>query len=171
VETKVKPDLQFEFIVDRNASTITTVREFAAARPTVWDCYSKAELLDQWFSPKPLKTKTKSMDFREGGFWLYAMTDPGGGEYWGRLDYLKIRPIDAFSALDGFCDASGALNPDMPRSTWDVTFSDAGQRCVVRTVVTYKSADDIDKVVNMGLEAGLASTMEKLDELLETLAG
>jgi len=164
----MKSDMQFDFLVDREKSTITTIREFVARRPRVWACYTRAELLDQWFSPKPLTTKTKTMDFREGGFWLYAMIDPGGGEFWGRLDYLKIRPIEAFTALDGFCDATGALNPHLPRSNWDVSFSEARDNCIVRTIVTYKSAADIDTVIGMGLEAGLASTMEKLDELLLT---
>lgn len=33
------------------------------------------------------------------------------------------------------------------------------------------SKEDIDKVIQMGVEAGMASTMERLDELLVTLVG
>ena len=119
----MKHDLKFEFLVDETTSSITINREFAAKRNRVWDCYTKAELLDRWFAPKPLTTKTKTMDFREGGHWHYAMVEPGGTEHWNRLDYRTIRPIDGFTALDGFADASGNVNAKMPRSNWDVTFA------------------------------------------------
>ncbi|GHD64439.1 SRPBCC family protein [Jeongeupia chitinilytica] len=165
----MKAELQFDFLVNKEKNTITIKREFAAKRQLVWDCYTKSELLDRWFAPKPLTTKTSFMDFREGGHWHYAMVEPDGQEYWGRTDYQTIRPIDNYTALDGFCDATGALNPDLPRSGWDVTFSDAATHTLVETVVSYASAEALQQVIQMGLKEGLASTLERLDELLLTL--
>jgi uncharacterized protein YndB with AHSA1/START domain len=77
----MKADLQFDFLIDKEQNTMTIKREFAAKRQLVWDCYTKSELLDQWFAPKPLTTKTKFMDFREGGHWHYVMVSPDGQEY------------------------------------------------------------------------------------------
>jgi uncharacterized protein YndB with AHSA1/START domain len=165
----MKADLQFDFLVDEAKSTITIKREFAARRQLVWDCYTKSELLDKWFAPKPLTTKTKSMDFRAGGHWHYAMVEPNGQHYWGRLDYQTIHPIDNYTALDGFCDESGTLNPDLPRSKWNVTFSDAATHTLVQTVVAYGSSEALQQVINMGLKEGLTSTLERLDELLLSL--
>ncbi|MFZ6647438.1 SRPBCC family protein [Undibacterium sp. TJN25] len=165
----MKADLQFDFLVDKEKNTITIKREFAAKRQLVWDCYTKSELLDRWFAPKPLTTKTKYMDFREGGHWLYAMVEPAGQEYWGRMDYQAIHPIDSYVSLDGFCDDTGTLNPEMPRSKWNVTFSDRAARTLVETVVSYGSPEALQQVINMGLKEGLASTLERLDELLLTL--
>lgn len=62
----MKPDLRFEFMVDKENRTITVVREFDGPRQLVWDCHTKSEFLDRWFAPKPLTTETKHMDFREG---------------------------------------------------------------------------------------------------------
>ncbi len=165
----MKAGVQFDFVVDKVNSTLTIKREFAANRQLVWDCYTKSELLDQWFAPKPLTTKTKSMDFREGGHWLYAMVDPSGQEYWGRMDYQKIQPITHYTALDGFCDSSGALNPALPRSTWNVSFVNVAAHTLVETVVSYASAEALQQVIDMGLKEGLTSTLERLDELLLTL--
>jgi uncharacterized protein YndB with AHSA1/START domain len=162
----MKADVQFDFLVDKEKNTITIKREFAAKRQMVWDCYTKSELLDRWFAPKPLTTKTKFMDFSEGGHWHYAMVEPNGQEFWGRTDYLTIHPIDNYTTLDGFCDDTGALNPQLPRSKWNVTFSDISTHTLVVTVVSYNSAEAIQQVVNMGLKEGLASTLERLDELL-----
>lgn len=162
-------NLQFDFLVDKAKNTITVKREFAAKRPLVWDCHTKSELLDKWFAPKPLTTKTKSMDFSEGGHWHYAMVDPDGNEYWGYTEYVKINPIDSYNTLDGFCDESGELNPDLPRATWVVTFSDKGTHTLVQTVVTYGSLEGMEQVLQMGMKEGLTSTLERLDELLLTI--
>jgi len=166
----VKADLLFDFLVDRENSSIIVKREFAAKRQLVWDCHTKRELLDQWFAPKPLTTRTKHMEFKEGGYWHYAMITPEGEAFWNRLDYQTISPIDSYAALDGFCDESGVVNPDLPRARWDVTFTDAKVRTMVTTVVQYNSAEDVQKAIDMGLKDGLASTLERLDELLLTIA-
>ncbi|WP_317624051.1 SRPBCC family protein [Reichenbachiella carrageenanivorans] len=162
-------NLQFDFLVDKEKNTITVKREFAADRQLVWDCYTKSELLDQWFAPKPFTTKTKSMDFSEGGHWHYAMIDPEGQEYWGWTEYTKIMPIDFYETLDAFCDSEGNLNTDLPRAEWHVQFLDKGENAMVETTVTYKSLADLEAVINMGMKEGLESTLERLDDLLPTL--
>lgn len=165
----MKGNLQFDFLVDKEKNTITVKREFAANRNLVWDCHTKSELLEQWFAPKPFTAKTKVMDFREGGHWLYAMIDPNGTEYWGRTDYLTIKPIESYTALDGFCDSNGTLNPELPRADWDVTFSDLNEHALVQTIVTYKSLSDLETVIKMGMQEGITLTLDHLDELLEKL--
>jgi len=165
----MKNTMQFDFITDKQKNTITVKREFAANRQLVWDCHTKSELLDRWFAPKPFTTKTKSMEFKEGGSWIYAMIDPDGKEYWGRTDYVKISPIDGYKTLDAFTNEKGEVNPDLPRATWDVNFLDKGKNTLVQTVVTYKSLEALETVLNMGMQEGLASTLESLDDLLLTL--
>jgi uncharacterized protein YndB with AHSA1/START domain len=166
----MKADLKFDFLVDEQNNTITIRREFAAKRKLVWDCYTKSALLDQWFAPRPLTTKTRFMDFREGGHWHYAMVQVDGQEYWGRMDYQTIHPIDHYSLLAGFCDDTGTLNPAITRSGWDVTFSDVAQHTVVETVVSYASNEALQRIVNMGFKEGMTSNMERLDELLLTVS-
>jgi len=164
------PDLRFDYVADKTRGTLTISREFNAGRQLVWDCHTKPDLLDQWFAPKGLTTRTKHMDFRDGGYWHYAMITPDGQHFWNRLDYLTIDPIDSYEAMDGFCDEAGTVNPDMPRSKLNVAFSDESGRTLVTTIVQYASPDDLQKAIDMGLEAGMASTMERLDELLPLLA-
>lgn len=163
------PDLRFDFMADMQTGILTMRREFAAPRPLVWDCHTKSDLLDQWFAPKPMSTKTKSFEFREGGHWHYAMVDPSGTEYWGLVEYLSITPIERYRTRDHFADAEGVVNADLPGATWDVTFEDRETRSLVQSVITYASARDLQTVIDMGMKEGLASTLEKLDELLETL--
>ena len=166
----MKTELKFDFLVDKEKNSIIVKREFAARRQLVWDCHTKRELLDRWFAPKPLTTKTKHMEFREGGYWHYAMVTPDGQAFWNRLDYQTINPIDGYSALDGFCDEGGIINPDLPRARWDVSFTDVLEWTLVTTIVFYNSPEDVQKAIDMGLKDGLASTLERLDELLNVIS-
>lgn len=162
-------NLQFDFLVDKEKNTITVRREFRANQQLVWDCYTKTELLNQWFAPKPLTTKTKSMDFSEGGHWHYAMVEPNGTEYWGWTTFLEVKPIDFYTSTDAFSNEAGEINTELPQAKWVVGFSTKGENAVVETIVTYNSLADLETVVQMGMEAGLTSTLERLDELLVTL--
>lgn len=165
----MKAQLQFDFLVNKENNTITIQREFAADKQLVWDCHTKSELLNQWFAPKPFTTKTKHMDFREGGYWHYAMIDPEGTEYWARADYRSITPIDGYTLYDAFCNEEGEVNQELPRAEWEVAFQGAGQNTLVETLVTYPSLEALETVIQMGMQEGLASTLERLDELLEKL--
>jgi uncharacterized protein YndB with AHSA1/START domain len=109
------------------------------------------------------------MNFSEGGYWVYSMSDPTSNmEFWARMDYLKIQPIEFYTALDGFCDAEGELNPQLPRANWTVSFQELGDNAIVQTLVTYSSLTDLETVIQMGMQEGLLSTLEKLDEFLLT---
>lgn len=165
----MKHYLQFDFTVDKENSQLTLRREFLANRQLVWDCYTKSELLNQWFAPKPLTTKTKSMEFEEGGHWHYAMIDTSGTEYWGYTEYVTIKPIDYYTSLDTFSNEMGEVNKDLPGAKWKVEFIDNGERTLVETVIQYNSFADLETIIQMGMEQGMTMTLEKLDELLETL--
>ncbi|EHQ30783.1 LOW QUALITY PROTEIN: Activator of Hsp90 ATPase 1 family protein [Mucilaginibacter paludis DSM 18603] len=165
----MKHNLQFDFIADKEKNKLTIRREFLATRQLVWDCYTKSELLNQWFAPKPFTTKTKSMDFSEGGHWHYAMVELNGAEYWGYTAYIKIKPIDYYTSLDAFSNADGEINNDLPKAEWLVTFTDKDENALVETVVTYKSLSDLEQIIQMGMEQGMMATLEKLNELLLTL--
>jgi len=158
--------LQFDFLVDREKNTISVKKEFAAGRQLVWDCFTKKELLEQWFAPRPFTIKTGTMDFNVGGYWLYAMVDPTGPEYWGRADYLEITPIAYYSARDSFCDKNGVQNADLPTAIWKVTFHDKNDNSLVDIEITYDSLQSLDQILKMGMQEGFTMTLQQLDELV-----
>jgi len=111
-------NLTFDFSVNRENKTITVNREFAAELPLIWDAYTKSEILDKWWAPKPWKAITKTMDFREGGHWLYAMVGPSGEEIWSLTKYDNIQIQKKLSGFDAFADEAGKVNKDMPRAAY-----------------------------------------------------
>jgi uncharacterized protein YndB with AHSA1/START domain len=162
----MKHDLAFEFSVNKENKTITVKREFAAELPLVWDAYTKSEILDQWWAPKPWKARTKTMDFREGGYWHYAMVGPEGEEHWALATYKTIDPKRRFTALDGFADAEGVVNTEMPQSKWEVSFTPKEEVTLVENMITFDDLAQLETTIQMGFKEGLTMAMENLDALL-----
>ncbi len=50
---------------------------------------------------------------------------------------------------------------------WNVAFSPVEEKTLVKTVVQYASIEALQAAINMGLEAGMASTLGRLDKLLQ----
>ena len=162
-------NLAFDFSVDKENKKITIKREFAAELPLVWDAYTKSEILDQWWAPKPWRAKTKTMDFRDGGHWLYAMVGPKGEEHWSRADFKKVDPQKSYTGVDAFTDSEGNINKEMPQSNWVVTFINKGEKTLVDYTITYDDLKQLEATLEMGFKEGMTIAMEGLDELLSSL--
>ena len=165
----MKNNLLFDFTVNKETKTVNVKREFAATLDLVWDAWTKPEILDQWWAPKPYKNKTKSMDFREGGCWLYCMISPKDEVHWCKNDYLKIDTKKSYTGLDAFCDENGNVNTEMPRTTWTNSFSENSNKTLVTIVAKYDNLEDLDKVIEMGFKEGFTMGLNQLDELLKSL--
>ena len=163
----MKTNLLINFSVDKENKKINVERAFAAPIDKVWSAWTKSEILDQWWAPKPWKARTKSMDFKEGGSWLYAMVGPEGEEHWARADYQKISPLKSFSAKDAFCDEDGNINDALPGSTWHNEFKEESDTTVVHVELTFKELSDLEANLQMGFKEGFLSAFENLDEIFE----
>ena len=163
----MKTSLVMNFSVDKENNRVNVEREFSAPVGKVWAAWTQQELLDQWWAPRPWKARTKSMDFREGGTWLYAMVGPEGEEHWAKADYLTIDAKKRFSAIDAFCNENGEINKDFARSTWTNTFTEADGTTTVSVVIQYDKYEDIEQIMQMGFKEGFTMALGNLDELLE----
>ncbi len=158
-------NLQFDMTVDKAAKTVVVIKEFAAAQALVWDAFTTAELLDQWWAPKPYTSKTKHMDFRVGGRRFYAMVSPEGQENWQLQSYTSISPKTNFTYFSAFADANE--NPSLPGSNWDLTFSEQNGITTVHICITNDSLERMEKMIEMGFKEGFAMTLEYLAEVLK----
>jgi uncharacterized protein YndB with AHSA1/START domain len=162
-------NLAFDFSVNKENKTITVKREFAAPVGLVWDAYTQKEILDQWWAPKPWKTRTKVLDFREGGEWRYAMIGPEGETHWALCRYSNIRKEKSFEGDDAFTDESGKIMEDFPQAKWLVSFTPKNDHTIVEIYITYQDLSQLEATINMGFKEGLSMAMVNLDELLPSL--
>ena len=160
-------NLTADFTVNRENNTITVKRQFNADVPMVWDAFTKSEILDQWWAPKPWKAETKTMEFREGGKWLYAMVSPDGDKHWSRIDYKTITLYKRFTTLVGFTDADGNDMKNMPRSSWENNFNSIDNGTEVLINISYENSAHLEMMVNRGFKEGFTSAMTNLDMYIE----
>ena len=157
-----------DFTLDKSTKTAFINREFDAGLSLVWDAFTKPEILDQWWAPKPWSSKTKVMNFEVGGRRFYAMVSPEGQENWSIQKYSSISPKTNFKFLNAFADENE--NPSLPGSEWDLTFSEKNGTTKVSVTIYNESLERMEKMIEMGFKEGFTMTMKNLDELLATLS-
>lgn len=161
-------NLQFNFTVDKSTKTVFISRQFEAEQSLVWDAFTKQEILDQWWAPKPYTSKTVKMDFKVGGRRFYAMVSADGKEMgWHIQDYTSISPKTNFTFFSAFADKDE--NPFLPGSNWDLTFSESNGITEVHISIYNDSLERMEKMIEMGFKEGFTATLIELTGLLETL--
>lgn len=151
---------------DLDNKKIYVTREFDAPAQKVWRAWTEPALLDQWWAPRPWKAITISMDFKNGGRWLYYMEGPDGSKHYCSADYSAIVPNKSYEALDAFCDEKGNIKTEFPRMQWKVEFKKADNATRVEVEINFDSVESLNKIVEMGFQEGFAMAHNNLDELL-----
>jgi uncharacterized protein YndB with AHSA1/START domain len=164
----MKNNLLFDFTVDKATKKVFITREFDAELSLVWDAFTKKEILDQWWAPKPYVSKTKFMDFKVGGKRFFAMVSPEGLERWSIQKYTSITPKTNFKMFNAFADKDE--NPELPGSDWDYNFSEQNGTTKVSITIYNESLARLEKMVEMGFKEGFTMTLNSLGDLLTTLS-
>jgi uncharacterized protein YndB with AHSA1/START domain len=160
--------MKMGFVVDKQTKTVSITREFAAELSLVWDAYTRAELLDQWWAPKPMKSRTKVMEFTVGGRRFYAMVSPAGDERWAIQKYTSITPKANFKFFNAFADKDE--NPELPGSDWDLNFSEQNGTTKVSISIYNESLERLERMIEMGFKEGTTLQLNNLEDLLAKLS-
>jgi uncharacterized protein YndB with AHSA1/START domain len=160
--------LLFDFTVDKATKKVFINREFDAELSLVWDAFTKPEILDQWWAPKPWSSKTKVMNFEVGGRRFYAMVSPEGQERWSVQKYTSISPKTNFKFLNAFADEHE--NPELPGSDWDLNFSEENGKTILQVTIYNESLERMERLIEMGFKEGFTMTLNSLVDLLATLS-
>ena len=160
--------MQMDFIVDKETKTVSITTEFAAELSLVWDAYTRAELLDQWWAPKPLRSRTKVMDFKVGGRRFYAMVTPEGVERWAVQKYTSITPKTNFKFFNAFADKDENL--ELPGSDWDLNFSEQDAKTTVSISIYNESLERLERMIEGGMREGTEMQLKGLEDLLAKLS-
>ncbi len=155
-----------------NPKTVTSVegdrvllmtREFDVPQEVVFRAWTEREHLMNWWGPPTWPLDYCTIDLRPGGVWLYRMRGPEGEASWSKSVYEAIDPFSHLSYVDYFSDESGAeLSEGM---SVDMTFEAHGSKTVVRGRTTCRSAEELKRVLEMGMIEGMSMSLDRLDEL------
>lgn len=154
------------FNIDENALTIFFSKIYSADVTTVWDYYTKPELLEQWWMPKPWKAEVISQDFRDGGNMRYVGVGPNNEKHFAGTDYHEIRQNRSISMTDYFTDENGNPDSQMPVAEWLIGFTGVEEGTKITVNMHYKTLEDLRKTIEMSFKEGVLQAAEQLEEIL-----
>ncbi len=153
-------------MADQNDRELTFARIYDAPRELVFRAFSQAELISQWWPPKGWAMPVCTLDFRTGGEWRYCIRNAAGEEHWARAVYRQIVPMQQIVFWDEIVDAQGNSIQGLPTKTVTVTFEDLGGRTKMDVLVQLATADDRQKLMEMGFIGGFTQSLNNLERLL-----
>jgi len=146
--------------------SFTIVAEFDAKIERVWQIWADPRQLGRWWGPPTWPATFESFDFTPGGKASYYMVGPDGEKARG---WWLLTSIDAPTTLsfdDGFADDNGEPVASMGITRAVVTIEDIGGRTRMTTTSKFESAEQMQKMIDMGMEEGMTEAMSQIDDLL-----
>lgn len=151
---------------DIDTRTLTITAEFAASVTRIWQIYADPRQLERVWGPPGAPATVVDHDFQPGGRVTYFMTGPEGEKYAGYWIIDTIDEPNGFSFHDGFADDDFNPVDNLPLSRNDYTFADRDGHTIATFLSTYESAEDLQKVLEMGMEEGATGAINQIDELV-----
>lgn len=156
-----------DVVADLDTFTLTVHAEFAAPRDRVWRAWTEPRLFERWWGPPGYPATVTEHELVPGGTVRYFMTSPEGEQFHGYWTVVSVDPPNGFQIRDGFANADGTPNVDLPEAAMAVDFTPAGADVTkVRSVTSYSSREALEQVLAMGMEEGLRAATGQLDDLL-----
>jgi uncharacterized protein YndB with AHSA1/START domain len=145
-------------------------RVIDAPRDAVWRCWIEAELLKQWYCPKPWRVTEADIKLVPGGRFNCVFQGPKPEE---RHDltgcYLEVVPGERLVFTDGFSE--GFVPRPKHFMTGYVDLSDeANGKTRMVWGARHATAEDRQAHLDMGFEQGWGAAADQLEELARSLA-
>ena len=99
------------------------------------------------------------------------MVGPKGEEHWSKFNFKTIEKTKRFTGIDGFTDAEGNLNTEMPRLHWEVNFIEKKEATLVEIIISFDDLSQLETIISMGFKEGFTIALQGLDELLNSKKG
>lgn len=154
------------FTKNVESRTMTITAQFAAPVERVWALYADARQLEQVWGPPDFPATFVDHALTVGTRSTYYMTGPDGQKYGGWWRITAVDEPHSITFDDGFADADLNDAANSPVSHNVYTFEPDGEGTRVTYVSAYDSAEDLQKILDMGVEEGTTSSINQIDDFL-----
>ena len=153
-----------ELVGDRE---IVIARTFNGPARIVFDAWTKPELVRLWWAPKSRGVSVVGCDadVRVGGNYRYVLRPATGDEIAFSGKYTEVTPHSRLVYTQIFEPMAGAGEVIVT-----VTFDERDGKTTVTSRLLYESVEDRDGHLQSGMESGMRESIDRLGELLTTLA-
>ena len=152
---------------DPQTLAMTVEAEFNASPERVWQLWADPRQLERWWGPPTYPATFTKHDLAPGSRVEYYMTGPGGDQPRGYWEVLEAKAPHQLVFRDGFANADGTPNTDLPTFTARVRMEEVGPgRTRMSIESVFPSAEALERVLAMGLEEGLTQAVGQIDAIL-----
>ena len=154
--------------VRKDPQTLTMIleAEFDASPERVWQLWADPRQLERWWGPPTYPATVTSHDLRPGGRVEYHMTGPEGDQPRGYWEIIEANAPHRLVFRDGFANADGTPNSDMPLNEVRVTISPAGALTKMSIESVFPDAAAMEQLLGFGMEQGLTEAVGQIDAIL-----
>jgi uncharacterized protein YndB with AHSA1/START domain len=152
---------------DPQTLTMTLEAEFAASPARVWQLWADPRQLERWWGPPTYPATFTRHDLAPGSRVEYHMTGPQGDQPHGYWEVLEAEAPHRLVFRDGFANADGTPNSDLPMTTAHVRIEAAGDgrtRMWIESI--FPSTEAMEHILGMGMEEGLRQAVGQIDAIL-----
>ena len=151
---------------DPQTLTLTLEAEFAAPVERVWQLWADPRQLERWWGPPTWPATFDRHELKPGGECRYYMTGPDGTKARGWWSVTVADEPNRIEFYDGFANADGEpVDPD-DKTHGLVELSQDGDRTRMHVVSTFRDAEQMKKMSDMGMEEGMTQAVNQIDALL-----
>ncbi len=143
---------------------ILITREFDAPAELVFDAWTKPELVRRWWAGDRGVVIEAQIDLRVGGRWRWVMTTNGGFEVAFSGEYREIdrpRRLVRTEVFELFPEAE---------AIGTLTFEESDGVTTLKILALYPSHEHRDAAIASGMEGGLQTSLNELEELVRQSA-
>ena len=147
--------------------SMTITAEFDASVERVWQLWADPRQLERWWGPPTYPATFTKHDLAPRRRVEYHMTGPEGDQPRGYWEVVEADAPRSLTFRDGFANADGTPNPELPVTTAKVTIEDiGGGRTRMSIESIFPSAEAMEQVLAMGAEEGLTQAVGQIDGIL-----
>jgi uncharacterized protein YndB with AHSA1/START domain len=152
---------------DPHTLTLTMTSEFDASVEQVWQLWADPRKLERWWGPPTYPAKVEHHDLSPGGKVTYMMTGPEGDQHRGWWTVVAVEPPTSLEFVDGFADADGAPNTELPTTSAVVSIRALGpRRTQMQVISTFGSLEQMEQLIAMGMLEGITAAANQIDAIL-----
>jgi uncharacterized protein YndB with AHSA1/START domain len=145
---------------------IVVTRVFNAPRRLVFEAWTKPEHVKHWFGGCTSMTVTVcEIDLRVGGTWRYVLHDSSNGTDHGFSgEYREIVPPERLVSTERY---EPIANSDHLNT---LTLTEQDGKTTLHIHIQHQSSEQRDGHLHSGMEMGMRETLNRLEELLESMS-
>jgi PhnB protein len=136
---------------------LTISRLLNAPRELVWEVWTKAEHIKNWWGPTGFTNTIFSMEVKPGGVWDFIMHGPDGTDYKNKSIYKEIIKPERI-----------VFEHVSPKFTATITFEEKNGKTLLTWNMLFETKEQFEKVVKtFKADEGLKQNVVKLEDYLQ----